>query len=160
MPYLVCRAGEFEFSILESVQSLGNLNDREEYTAGAINVSRISHILLSIPTETGDCFFTTSFDHIAGLPVVSFSHLGETDSSNSTMVLPESSMTAIPNYVDPPERPPAVLAFSIIFIILTSISLVTRLHSRLYITHSFGPDDVFSAVGTVRSMDTHLWHRS
>ena len=58
-------------------------------------------------------------------------------------------MQPIPNYVDPPTRPPAVEAISCTFIVLVVLTLALRLHVGLQIRKSLGLDDVLAAMGMV-----------
>lgn len=57
--------------------------------------------------------------------------------------------TPIPNYVDPPTRPPVPQVLSVIFTALVIVALVLRLYTKACITRSFGLDDVFVINGTV-----------
>lgn len=54
------------------------------------------------------------------------------------------------NYVNPPTRPPGILACSILFSALAIITLFLRLYTRLKVTSTFGADDVFMILATVR----------
>ena len=55
-----------------------------------------------------------------------------------------------PNYVDPHKRSSANYAFNSIFLIITTIAVVLRLYTRLYIRRWFGLDDVFICFAFVR----------
>ena len=59
----------------------------------------------------------------------------------------------IPNYVNPVTRPPGGQITTIIFIILVTISLALRLYTRFRVSVSFGLDDVFVIISTVRLID-------
>ncbi|KAI8954548.1 hypothetical protein F4801DRAFT_532071 [Xylaria longipes] len=57
-----------------------------------------------------------------------------------------------PNFIDPPSLAPVGRIIIGITLLLTVISVVSRLYTRLHITHSFGTDDVLcivSAIGVI-----------
>lgn len=62
-----------------------------------------------------------------------------------------------PNYVDPPTRPPAVQAISILFAVLVTTTLVLRLYTRGRIKRRFEVDDIFATIATVCAGFPFLW---
>lgn len=57
----------------------------------------------------------------------------------------------MPNYIDPPTRPPAIQITAGLYMGLGLVFLALRLYSRVWMKHHFGGEDVFMIIATVFS---------
>jgi hypothetical protein len=69
------------------------------------------------------------------------------------VVLPPAAVIAswpAPNYENPATRGPALLVLNSVFLAISSIFVLLRVYTRVFMVKSFGWDDLYICIGQVR----------